>query len=116
MQKSKTALRRAHALPPVLLLLSPPTLPLRRRRTSPRTAGGSPAVKYTAWEKLRHVQLLDGKQSARSQAPSTFTIPNCLHAATSTPATRRQDTSRSPVFPPSESSRSHNPVRAFSAF
>ncbi|KAF5216480.1 hypothetical protein ECC02_010748 [Trypanosoma cruzi] len=51
-----------------------------------------------------------GSNPHSSQAPSTPTPPTCLHAAKFTPATRRQDTSRSPVLPSRKGSRRQNSV------
>ncbi|KAF5217405.1 hypothetical protein ECC02_009706 [Trypanosoma cruzi] len=99
MQKGTAALRCAHALPPVLLLLSPPALPLRHRHTPPRTAGGSPVDGSTAWEKLRHVQLPEGKQSAL--VPGTLNahtthLPACRHLHARNTSTRQIAVSRPP--------------------
>ncbi|RNC43938.1 exo-alpha-sialidase [Trypanosoma cruzi] len=64
-QKTTAALRSTHALPPPAISpLSPPSHPLRRRCTSPRTAVESLAVKYTAGEARRHLQLLGRNRSA----------------------------------------------------
>ncbi|RNC42505.1 exo-alpha-sialidase [Trypanosoma cruzi] len=63
-QKATAALRSTNALPPAISPLSPSAHPLRRRRTSPRTAGESPAIKYTAGEARRHPQPLGGNRSA----------------------------------------------------
>ncbi|RNC38474.1 hypothetical protein TcCL_NonESM12271 [Trypanosoma cruzi] len=75
MQKSTAAHQSTHALPPVVLLLSSPTL----LHITPH-AGKSPVNGYTAAETHRQVQLLDANQSAiapgtRNATPLTDCTP-----------------------------------------
>ncbi|RNC39115.1 exo-alpha-sialidase [Trypanosoma cruzi] len=107
MQRSTTALRGAYALQPVVHCCTSPHPPansrrLLRRRASPRTAGESPAVKSTAGETRRHVQLLGRNPSALFPGTLSTTPLTGLHAATITPATSRRDKLRAPALPPRE--------------
>ncbi|RNC41007.1 exo-alpha-sialidase [Trypanosoma cruzi] len=107
MQKNTAALRKVHALPPVILLLSSPAHPL----LCPCTAAHHPAQAKNPTsadeQRRRHFGTCScwaGSNPCLYHAPPNNT--HWMRAANITPATRRKDIPQSPDLPPHEGRRS----------